>query len=93
MQEKVELLCTVRGILKKIKQSVLVGDRVRVAGIDWDDLRGNFYETSHALSCLRFVKACLACAVGAEMNFIVWSGEAIAVFDCSNRGRGAPQAQ
>ena len=68
MQEKVELLCTVRGILKKIKQSVLVGDRVRVAGIDWDDLRGNFYETSHALSCLRFVKACLARAVGAEMN-------------------------
>lgn len=37
----VELLCTVRGILKKIKQSVLVGDRVKVAGIDWDDMRGN----------------------------------------------------
>ena len=48
MQEKVELLCTVRGILKKIKQSVLVGDRVRVAGIDWDDLRGEFHETSYA---------------------------------------------
>lgn len=29
-----------RGILKKIKQSVLVGDRVRVAGIDWEDMRG-----------------------------------------------------
>lgn len=37
---RTELLCTVRGILKKIKQSVLVGDRVRVAGIDWDDRRG-----------------------------------------------------
>ena len=37
---KAELLCTVRGILKKIKQSVLVGDRVRVAGIDWEDMRG-----------------------------------------------------
>lgn len=47
MQEKVELLCTVRGILKKIKQSVLVGDRVRVAGIDWDDLRGDLPETCH----------------------------------------------
>lgn len=35
-----ELLCTVRGILKKIKQSVLVGDRVRVAGIDWESRRG-----------------------------------------------------
>ncbi|EIE21063.1 GTPase EngC, partial [Coccomyxa subellipsoidea C-169] len=39
-----ELLCTVRGILKKIKQSVLVGDRVRVAGIDWDDRRGTVDE-------------------------------------------------
>ena len=48
MQEKVELLCTVRGILKKIKQSVLVGDRVRLAGIDWDDLRGDLHETCHA---------------------------------------------
>ncbi len=38
--KRTELLCTVRGILKKIKQSVLVGDRVRVAGIDWDDRRG-----------------------------------------------------
>ncbi|CAL8469056.1 g8597 [Coccomyxa elongata] len=39
-EKRTELLCTVRGILKKIKQSVLVGDRVRVAGIDWDDQRG-----------------------------------------------------
>ncbi|KAK9908042.1 hypothetical protein WJX75_002003 [Coccomyxa subellipsoidea] len=41
---RTELLCTVRGILKKIKQSVLVGDRVRVAGIDWDDRRGTVDE-------------------------------------------------
>jgi hypothetical protein len=41
----------VRGILKKIKQSVLVGDRVRVAGIDWEDLRGE--------SCL--VQLCSLC--------------------------------
>lgn len=38
---KAEILCTVRGILKKIKQTVLVGDRVRVAGIDWEDMRGD----------------------------------------------------
>ena len=37
---RTELLCNVRGLLKKIKQSVLVGDRVRVAGIDWEDCRG-----------------------------------------------------
>ncbi|GAB4821983.1 hypothetical protein N2152v2_009029 [Parachlorella kessleri] len=34
------LLCVVRGLLKKIKQSVLVGDEVRVVGIDWADGRG-----------------------------------------------------
>lgn len=45
-EKRTELLCTVRGILKKIKQSVLVGDRVRVAGIDWDDQRG-----VHAVLC------------------------------------------
>ncbi len=45
-EKRTELLCTVRGILKKIKQSVLVGDRVRVAGIDWDDQRG-----VHAVIC------------------------------------------
>lgn len=38
--DRVELLCNVRGLLKKIKQSVLVGDRVKVAGIDWEDRRG-----------------------------------------------------
>lgn len=34
------LLCVVRALLKKIKQEVLVGDRVRVMGIDWTDGRG-----------------------------------------------------
>ncbi|KAL4458693.1 hypothetical protein ABPG75_013558 [Micractinium tetrahymenae] len=34
------LLCVVRALLKKIKQEVLVGDRVRVVGIDWADGRG-----------------------------------------------------
>lgn len=37
---RTELLCNVRGLLKKIGQSVLVGDRVHVAGIDWDAARG-----------------------------------------------------
>ena len=36
----VELLCAVRALLKKIKQQVLVGDRVHVVGIDWADKRG-----------------------------------------------------
>lgn len=35
-----ELLCVVRALLKKIKQTVLVGDRVRVSSIDWPDARG-----------------------------------------------------
>ncbi|PRW59814.1 Ribosome-associated GTPase [Chlorella sorokiniana] len=34
------LLCVVRALLKKIKQEVLVGDRVRLVGIDWADGRG-----------------------------------------------------
>jgi ribosome biogenesis GTPase len=34
------LLCVVRALLKKIKQAVLVGDRVRIVGIDWADARG-----------------------------------------------------
>lgn len=37
---RARLLCVVRGLLKKIKQNVLVGDRVRVVGIDWTDGRG-----------------------------------------------------
>ena len=59
---RTELLCTVRGILKKIKQSVLVGDRVRVAGIDWDDRRGarqslpTFCAFKASRSCAHFCK-------------------------------------
>jgi len=37
---KDRLLCVVRALLKKIKRKVLVGDRVRVVGIDWTDGRG-----------------------------------------------------
>lgn len=35
-----QLLCTVRALLKKIGQRVLVGDHVRVNPIDWTDGRG-----------------------------------------------------
>lgn len=35
-----QLLCTVRALLKKIGQRVLVGDNVRVHPIDWADGRG-----------------------------------------------------
>ena len=34
------LLCVVRALLKKMKRQVLVGDMVRVVGIDWVDGRG-----------------------------------------------------
>lgn len=37
---KPQLLCVVRALLKKMKRHVLVGDRVRVVGIDWIDGRG-----------------------------------------------------
>lgn len=37
---KDRLLCVVRALLKKMKRHVLVGDRVRVVGIDWADGRG-----------------------------------------------------
>lgn len=37
---RTQLLCTVRALLKKINQRVLVGDRVRVHGIDWAEGRG-----------------------------------------------------
>ncbi|KAJ0900019.1 putative ribosome biogenesis GTPase RsgA, nucleic acid-binding protein [Helianthus annuus] len=36
----VELLCVVRNLLKKIKRRVLVGDKVLVGSIDWNDGRG-----------------------------------------------------
>lgn len=35
-----DLLCGVRALLKKIKQTVLVGDKVQVESIDWADKRG-----------------------------------------------------
>eukprot|EP00775_Hariotina_reticulata_P010726 gene10726-10883_t len=34
-----QLLCTVRALLKKMNQRVLVGDRVRVINIDWNEGR------------------------------------------------------
>lgn len=37
-----QLLCVVRTLLKKIKQTVLVGDEVEVTGIDWADGRGKW---------------------------------------------------
>lgn len=37
---RTRLLCVVRGLLKKMKREVLVGDFVRVVGIDWTDGRG-----------------------------------------------------
>ncbi|KAL0032589.1 hypothetical protein WJX77_009516 [Trebouxia sp. C0004] len=40
MPERTDLLCSVRALLKKIKQTVLVGDNVQVASIDWTDKRG-----------------------------------------------------
>jgi putative ribosome biogenesis GTPase RsgA len=49
--DRLELLCTVRGLLKKIKQSVLVGDRVRVAAIDWEDRRGEGPTGRYYLTC------------------------------------------
>ena len=36
----IDLLCSVRALLKKIKQTVLVGDNVQVDSIDWADKRG-----------------------------------------------------
>lgn len=42
--KRLELLCVVRGLLKKIKRRVLVGDRVLVSGIDWTEKRGMIEE-------------------------------------------------
>ncbi|KFM28987.1 Putative ribosome biogenesis GTPase RsgA [Auxenochlorella protothecoides] len=35
------LLCTARGLLKKMQTRVMVGDRVHLSGIDWTSLRGS----------------------------------------------------
>jgi putative ribosome biogenesis GTPase RsgA len=37
---RTQLLCTVRALLKKMRKSVLVGDRVKVGSIDWTSGRG-----------------------------------------------------
>ena len=42
MRGPTDLLCNVRALLKKIKQTVLVGDHVQVDSIDWADKRGQF---------------------------------------------------
>lgn len=44
-----DLLCSVRALLKKIKQTVLVGDHVQVDSIDWADKRG---QQCHVYTCL-----------------------------------------
>lgn len=41
-----QLLCSVRMLLKKMGQTVLVGDRVRVGSIDWGQGKGQVRETS-----------------------------------------------
>jgi len=38
--EKVELLCTVREVLKKTKQRVFVGDRVELSRVNWTSQQG-----------------------------------------------------
>lgn len=47
------LLCVVRALLKKMRREVLVGDRVRLVGIDWTDGRGGFF---WQLSCACFLQ-------------------------------------
>lgn len=54
--ERTDLLCSVRALLKKIKQTVLVGDNVQVASIDWIDKRGmlNCIQSQHK-ACTTFI--------------------------------------
>jgi hypothetical protein len=52
--ERTDLLCSVRALLKKIKQTVLVGDNVQVASIDWTDKRGMWTDKRGMLKCKRF---------------------------------------
>ncbi|KAL5728466.1 thiamine phosphate phosphatase [Ranunculus cassubicifolius] len=50
---RVELLCVVKAVLKKIKRRVLVGDKVLVGAIDWVDKRGmieNVFQRSCEIS-------------------------------------------
>ena len=55
-----QLLCVVRTLLKKIKQTVLVGDEVEVTGIDWTDGRG---------LCLEVESAAGICSGNSQMSF------------------------
>ena len=48
---RTDLLCSVRALLKKIKQTVLVGDNVQVASIDWADKRGTLHCKFSDLLC------------------------------------------
>ena len=52
--QRTDLLCSVRALLKKIKQSVLVGDNVQVASIDWTDKRGmiNYKCCQYKATCI-----------------------------------------
>ena len=51
ISEPTDLLCSVRALLKKIKQTVLVGDNVEVDAVDWADKRGKT-STNIFSSCL-----------------------------------------
>ncbi len=55
---RTDLVCSVRALLKKIKQTVLVGDNVQVDSIDWAEKRGT---TAVPLTCmsLQFEEICL----------------------------------
>ena len=59
ISEPTDLLCSVRALLKKIKQTVLVGDNVEVDAVDWADKRGkaskNFLKLPHT--------TCIWCSV------------------------------
>ncbi|KAM1578842.1 hypothetical protein ACFX11_040891 [Malus domestica] len=51
-ERKMELLCVVKVMLKKIKRRVLVGDKVLVGSIDWVDHQGmieNIYQQSSTI--------------------------------------------
>jgi ribosome biogenesis GTPase len=43
---KPQLLCTVRALLKKMQQTVLVGDRVTVTSVDWVTGRGTVQDVA-----------------------------------------------
>lgn len=54
--DTVELLCTVRALLKKMKQRVFVGDFVKVINIDWTSNQGTPFAThNHTWLILNFI--------------------------------------